>query len=306
MANELPTLETLQATYGYGDPRVYQQAQENQGLAQQFQQQNLAQEANKTQEGFLANQQSTAMNPLLVDQQRGVNTTRGITNQTSQLGLDRANALQFQNLAKDQQQAILDMKENDIKAIEQHGRQLSYSNDPNERAQGQQIYEMGQTFRAAKQEQDYKVALEQEKGRQRILETGAAGANASRIEQMGIDAGKYKRGTGGGGGVSFVQKLSSMKVPEQVSATYAILQSGVSPDTQQPLTDIEKTFFQSLYDQGARTIEAKTAAAGQGTKLDINEGKAQLVNKVPPSVRPPEGPPVNSTKSGTKFKVISQ
>jgi len=306
MANELPTLETLQATYGYNDPRAYQQAQENQGLAQQFQQQNLAQEANKTQEGFLANQQSTAMNPLLVDQQRGVNTTRGITNQTSQLGLDRANALQFQNLAKDQQQAILDMKENDIKAIEQHGRQLSYSNDPNERAQGQQIYEMGQTFRAAKQEQDYKVALEQEKGRQRILETGAAGANASRIEQMGIDAGKYKRGTGGAGGVSFVQKLSSMKVPEQVSATYAILQSGVSPDTQQPLTDIEKTFFQSLYDQGARTIEAKTAAAGQGTKLDINEGKAQLVNKVPPSVRPPEGPQVNSTKSGTKFKVISQ
>jgi len=306
MANELPDLATLQGTYGAWNPQAYTQAQENQGLAQQFQQQNLAQEANKTQEGFLANQQSTAMNPLLVDQQRGVNTTRGITNQTSQLGLDRANALQFQNLAKDQQQAILDMKENDIKAIEQHGRQLSYSNDPNERAQGQQIYEMGQTFRAAKQEQDYKVALEQEKGRQRILETGAAGANASRIEQMGIDAGKYKRGTGGAGGVSFVQKLSSMKVPEQVSATYAILQSGVSPDTHEPLTDIEKTFFKSLYDQGARTIEAKTAAAGQGTKLDINEGKAQLVNKVPPSVRPPEAPQVNSTKSGTKFKVISQ
>jgi len=163
MANELPTLETLQATYGYNDPRAYQQAQENQGLAQQFQQQNLAQEANKTQEGFLANQQSTAMNPLLVDQQRGVNTTRGITNQTSQLGLDRANALQFQNLAKDQQQAILDMKENDIKAIEQHGRQLSYSNDPNERAQGQQIYEMGQTFREAKQKHAYETEIEKQK-----------------------------------------------------------------------------------------------------------------------------------------------
>jgi len=308
MANELPTLETLQGTYGAWNPEAYTQARENQGLAQQFQQQNLAQESNTTQEGFLKNQQSAAMNPMLLTQQGNMNTKGLQDNQSSALDLERKNALQFQNLALDQQKAIYNMKDEDLKAIDQHGEELLRSNNPTERAQGQQIIAMGKEFRTAKQKQDYAMELERLQGANQLRNTGAQGSNQRQIEQMGIDAGKYaRRGGAGGGGISFTQKLPSMKVPEQVSATYAILQSGISPDTREPLTDIERTFFQSLYDQGARTLEAKTASQGVGPTLQVQpSGSMQMINKTAPSVRPTTTPQENSTKSGVKFRVVPQ
>ena len=84
------------------------------------------------------------------------------------------------------------------------------------------------------------------------------GKTSKEIRQMEIDAGRFDKS---GGGISITDNLLSgkMKVPERLGTLKAILTSGINPDTSQPLSVIEKTYLQSMYDQDAATTEGKQA-----------------------------------------------
>jgi len=85
----------LNSLYGAWNPMSYMQGQQNQDLANQFRQQAFQANNNDVTRGQLQNQQSVAMNPLLLDQQRSTNTGldlgnqgKAIGNQSSQLDLN--------------------------------------------------------------------------------------------------------------------------------------------------------------------------------------------------------------------------
>jgi len=86
--SNLPSQADLNSLMGAWNPMSYMQGFQNQGLADQFRQQAYAANANQIDKGTLENTQSAAMNPLLVQQQQGVNAGRDITNQSA--GLDLA------------------------------------------------------------------------------------------------------------------------------------------------------------------------------------------------------------------------
>ena len=78
----------LNSLYGDWSTLGAMQGHQNQDLASQFRQQAYQSNNNIIDKGTLENQQSALMNPLLLDQQRGVNAGRDITNASS--GLDLA------------------------------------------------------------------------------------------------------------------------------------------------------------------------------------------------------------------------
>ena len=86
--SNLPSQADLNSLMGAWNPMSYMQGFQNQGLADQFRQQAYAANANQIDKGTLENTQSAAMNPLLIQQQQGVNAGRDITNQSA--GLDLA------------------------------------------------------------------------------------------------------------------------------------------------------------------------------------------------------------------------
>ena len=86
--SNLPSQTDLNSLMGAWNPMSYMQGFQNQGLADQFRQQAYADNANQIDKGTLENTQSAAMNPMLVQQQQGVNAGRDITNQSA--GLDLA------------------------------------------------------------------------------------------------------------------------------------------------------------------------------------------------------------------------
>lgn len=84
----LPSQADLNSLYGDWSLSGAMQGHQNQALADQFRQQAYQSNNNSLDKGALENQQSALMNPLLLDQQRGVNAGRDITNASS--GLDLA------------------------------------------------------------------------------------------------------------------------------------------------------------------------------------------------------------------------
>lgn len=82
----LPSQADLNGLYGAWNPMSYMQGQQNQDLAGQFRQQAFDANNNTVQEGQLKNQQSAAMNPLLLQSQQLGNTSTDLGNQGKQIG----------------------------------------------------------------------------------------------------------------------------------------------------------------------------------------------------------------------------
>lgn len=86
----LPSQTDLNSLYGAWNPMSYMQGQQNQDLAAQFRDQAYKSNQNEITQGALKNEQSTFMNPLLVNQQQLTNTGLDLGNQGT--GIKNASA----------------------------------------------------------------------------------------------------------------------------------------------------------------------------------------------------------------------
>lgn len=112
-SSNLPSQTDLNSLYGAWNPMSYMQGQQNQDIASQFRNQAFQANQNNVQEGAIKNDQATQMNPLLLDErsllnqgQDLTNKGKGISNKVAQLGLERDQATQGDQIAS----AIADLK----------------------------------------------------------------------------------------------------------------------------------------------------------------------------------------------------
>lgn len=126
-------------------------------------------------------------------------------------------------------------------------------------------------------------------GDRKSREKVSAADNATRasVEQMGIDAGKYKRG---GSGVSITTIYAKMTPEARLGAVQKVLTTGVDPETNEPLTEMAKAGYESMYNQDKRTVDAKNTAKG-ANKVDLNAAGVQATTT--PSVGDSGAKPVS-------------
>ena len=148
--SQLPSLAELTGAYGAWNPQAYMQAQDNLGLNQQFLQQGLQQQQNKTQAGTLENLFAAQDNPNKVQTRVLQNTGLQNANELSGLGLERAKANQQNVLNEDQRKAALSATDDDMKAWDQHVYQLMRSSDPRQRAEAEQMQKLIPAFQEAR------------------------------------------------------------------------------------------------------------------------------------------------------------
>lgn len=284
---------------GYGDilgmnPYAQVQANQQMDLARQFQNQKYQQEQNTTQKGTLENTQSTAMNPLLLEQQRSVNLGQDYKNVVSSNTAEASTANQLNVLSKQQRQAALDASEDEIKQFDLHVQKMLTSPTEAVRDQGATMQQYLSSFQTERRKAKDDMEKQREVSRSHIEGARIQAQGQRDVAGMNIDAGRFKDHRGAGGGVSIVARLSSgkMKVPERLGTVGAMLKAGVNIDTQQTLSDMERTYLQALYDQDAATKEGDMFLKAQGIVPRVATGGGiDLVNKPVPSVRPPAATP---------------
>lgn len=110
-------------------------------------------------------------------------------------------------------------------------------------------------------------------GDRRSREKVSAADNATRtgVEKMGIDAGKYKRGSGG---VSITALYAKMTPEARLGSVQKALTTGIDPETGEPMTEIARRGYESLYNQDKRTVDAKNTAKG-ANRVDLNAAGVQ-------------------------------
>jgi hypothetical protein len=150
-------------------------------------------------------------------------------------------------------------------------------------AQNQQILTMVPTVLQKMEEQRQKGVIDEgiHAGDRKSREKVSAADNATRtsVEQMGIDAGKYKRG---GSGVSITTIYAKMTPEARLGAVQKVLTTGVDPETNDPLTEMARAGYESMYNQDKRTVDASNAARTTG-KIDT-PAVAGMPTATPPSV----------------------
>lgn len=150
MPMNLPTLADLQATYGYGDPSVYTQAAANQGLAQQYAQQELQGQQQDVRSRELKNIFDVQQNPQLIEQRRLQNVGLGDANVLSGVTSRRAVANEPMQLSEDQKKFALTATQQDLDAAIQHAQGQMRSGDPQQMQEAQKILDFTDAARAAR------------------------------------------------------------------------------------------------------------------------------------------------------------
>lgn len=275
--------DELSKIYGIGSMEALGQGAQQAGLSQLFQQQEGQKNALANRQAELANIFKEQQDPQLLEHQSLQNV--GLSNQNVLGGVNarRAAANEGMQLNEDQRKFALTATDQDLQAAIQHAQGEMNSGDPRRMSEASKILDFTTAARAAKAKAAADLLQEQTQGRNRLAGIGMQTAAQERMNQANIEAGKYNKT--GKSGSSLLVRLSGMKVPEQLSALQGILATGVNPDTGQPLSDIERTYFQSSYEQGARTTDARYAGQGQGLGARVDEtGSVVLANKAAPTV----------------------
>ena len=286
MPMNLPTLADLQDLYGAGSVTALDQAEQQQGLARQWAQGELQGQEQDIQSKTLKNIFDTQQNPQLLEQRRLQNIGLGNDNVTSGVASRRAAANEGMQLTEDQHKFALNAQEHEIKSAELWAENEMRSGNPQRMTEAKKILDFTASARAARAKAESDMLVEQERSRSHLGGVRMQTQTQQKINDDNIAAGKFAKNANNGIGVSLVTQIQKMKVPERLGTLNGILQTGVNPATQEPLTEIERMFFQNMYDQDARTVDARTAAQGQGVVLGAQPGGGVgLVPKVAPSVR---------------------
>lgn len=287
MPMNLPTLADLQDLYGAGSVTALDQAEQQQGLARQWAQGELSGQEQDVQAKTLKNIFDTQHNPQLLEQQSLQNIGLGNKNTIDGVAARRATANEGMQLSEDQRKFALTATEQDLKQAELWAQGEMQSGDPQRMADAKRITDFTTAAIAARQKHAYDLAVEQERTKSHLSGIGMQTRSNEKINTDNNNAGRYNRKTGAGG-ISIVQKLTAMRPDTRLGSVLPILQTGINPDTGEPLSDVERVYFQSMYDQDARTVDANPAKAAQGQGMVLGQqsgGNLGLVPKVAPSVR---------------------
>ncbi len=276
---QLPGYDQYSKWFGEG-PGGYAMASDQMDLAKLFADQSLQQQQNATQKGTLENLFQQQNDPQRLKELELKNQGTGFDNVTKGVASRINAATEDQKLKSTMAELASAASKSDLDGMEYNAQRMAYSKDPQEKARGEALLKMHKEF--------IKI---REQGDETRKTQSQAQKNARDLMQMQIDAGRFTK-KGGSGGSSITSSFGKMKVPERLGIVQGILNTGLNPDTQEPLTDIERLYFQSIYDQDARTSDATTAArTGQGVAATVNPaGGISLQNKQPPTVAPTGAP----------------
>jgi len=282
------------------NPIAYGQAQEQVGLARQWQAEQQKQAELKSLSDLYATQQSQQMNPLLLEQQRLTNAGKGMANEDGGMSLGIRKATYPQELQAKIDDFATKADETKLKSIEQKINLAYLSGDPQQVDQAKQAEGFLASVRASREKHAQALAIQQEQTRSHIGGINAQGKNALELENRQFEHGKYNRSSGTG--LTLIQSLNKKKVAERLGDVGAILTSGVNPATGEELTDIEKLYFKAMYEQDTRTVDAGNAkgGAGQGLTGGKQDGKIVVQEKSLPSVAGKKAPSVAEMREALK------
>lgn len=221
----------------------------------------------------------------------------------SSLAQDKAN-ISRQSLgeqiagAKSKQNA--DMSDNDLKIIENSAQKMAMSQNPQEREMGVMLLKQHKDIIRDREKQDAQQVRQ-------LAQIREQGSQARLTQQQAIDAGKYVKGVGGGGGGSIQDQLSSGKLSFEKAAT---LLAGAAFMAEQE-GDVEKanTYRQMADQYTQQHIQSRQAGAvaGQVGKPDVGAlGGIPTVQRQPVQpfapVTPKQAPTATEAPQGQVFK----
>jgi hypothetical protein len=296
---DLPKYDQYEQMFGAG-PLATNYAMKDMGLAQQFQQQKLEQEKQASQKATLANQFDTENNPMLLEQQRLINTGRGYANDSAGVKARIDKATEGLQLDAAQQKFIKEAKQSDLDQMELQAQKWAYSPDPQQRAQGEQMLKMHKDFIKLR-EQDRLKADEQKRayGYSSKLE-GQRQAGAQKLQGMKADA-KAAAAAGVGNIFERVQSgkvdpakaavafgsaaleaqakgdLESANLYQNAAAKMEQLANSVKPDTQANKPDMAAvTGLPTIAPRQPTFAQPTPASQGAPIPQDIPSGAKQI------------------------------
>lgn len=161
-------------------PMAFQQAQNQMGLANQFQQQNLAMGQEDLRAKALANMFSEQSNPLKINKLGLENAGMGFENTVKQVEADTAAALKEENIMAKRQKMLAELDENKLKQFMSRAEMEMMSDDPKLQASGQKKIMMS------------RAELERRNAQANDLEKiRAQGQNSLAVANVGAAATRY-------------------------------------------------------------------------------------------------------------------
>lgn len=278
----LPKQDELNALYGAWNPMSYMQGHLNQDLASQFRDQAFQANAGDLLKTNMANQQSMEMNPLLLERQRNDNISTGVKARTDA-------ALEGDNISAMHSKLATQLTDDNIKQLQNDIQTKLVRGTPQEQQQASQAYGHLMEVMKAKTLSDAQMAQTKYSADSHAGTAKLQIQGQKDIEQMRIDAGKYKKGTAGYS--SEWTKIYSQAPDRRIGSVYGILSGGVDPISGDQLTDLQKTTMQAIYDQDRRTLNARpqsTQAGAGGIGVGVGaDGGVNLNNRNPVDVGKP-------------------
>lgn len=272
------------------NPVAYGQAMDQLKLAQLYQAEQQKQTEQKTIADIMANQQNEKMNPLRVENQTLVNQGLGIRNSSDNLDLDYKKAGQQYRLDEQQRAAALKLSDDDMKAAEQHVNMLLISGDPAKQQMGLRMQQWLPAIQAERRKHQMEMEKVQEQSRAHAATAQINADTQKTLEQMRIDAGKYK---GKNAAVSWAIKFNSLPPATRIGNLRGALASGKDPVTGEPMTEEDRQMYQAILEQDQATLDAGNqarAAGGAGIIPQVTpQGSVNLQNRPPVSVNPKKG-----------------
>jgi hypothetical protein len=188
------------------NPWAQMQANEQLGLAQQFQQQEYQRGTLGNEKASLDNMFTAQDNPLRVRERQLSNVSKEQANETGELGLERARANQKSLLSADQRKAAMSASEDEIKQLDYNVGLLLRSKDPQEREEGLKLQQYMPEILAERRKQA--DAMEKERYTQmqqtgRDTERNATTIRAAEIGANSRQAVANTRGSAKAGGADF-------------------------------------------------------------------------------------------------------
>jgi len=265
----LPSQADLNSLYGAWNPMSYIQGQQNQDLASQFREQAYKSNQNEITQGALKNEQSSLMNPLIVNQQQLTNTGlelgnqgTGITSASKGIDLAQKTALSSQDLENKRlglQNQLGDEQYNNLSnQISMSYLKALHSGNADEALKLKPMVEflsgpIGEKLAERSQKRD----LEELKSitQQNVANTMAG----SRVEAAGARPAKSSDP------YAAWNKLPSSARAESIQRSLAI---GVNPITHETLSPDERAAFEAEYRQAVANIDQAAALKFQSLQDD--------------------------------------
>jgi hypothetical protein len=262
MPYNLPAPSTLEDVFKM-NPGAFSQAQ-------QFMQGGVQQNEQDLQASQLKNMFDRENNPLMLENQRGINRTRdaqlpGVMadSRNKQLTTERAEAGQADAISLARKEFLSKASDADLTVLKNEGQKMAYSHDPQVRARGELILAQHADMIKERMKQSHELS--------KIRETG----NQARLtQQQGLDGGRWaKSGRGGAGSIQDQinsGKLSYEKAATMLAGSAAMMDieaSGMEDGPQKEALMRQAELYRQMADDfNKKFLAGKTAAAGAGAE----------------------------------------